>query len=177
MLRYQSMSCTEKVSITQQYEYIWKTVAVWRQPYTKEYSMYSLIYMKFLEQVRPTDTGRNQINGCFWVSDTDNFVTPWTAARLPCPSLSQHQGLFHWVCSSHQVAKFAGASASASVLPMNIQAWFPLGLTGWISLQAKGLSKVFSNTTIWKHNSSALSLLYGPTCTSEHDSWEKHSFD
>ena len=44
-----------------------------------------------------------------------------------------------------------GASASASVLPMNIQDWFPLGLTGWISLQSKWLSKVFSNTTIRKH--------------------------
>ena len=44
-----------------------------------------------------------------------------------------------------------GASASASVLPMNIQDWFPLGLTGWISLQSKGLSSVFSNTTVQKH--------------------------
>ena len=44
-----------------------------------------------------------------------------------------------------------GASASASILPMNIQDWFPLGLTGWISLQSKGLSRVFSNTTVQKH--------------------------
>ena len=44
-----------------------------------------------------------------------------------------------------------GASASASVLPMNIQGWFPLEWTGLISLQAKGLSRVFSNTTIQKH--------------------------
>ena len=44
-----------------------------------------------------------------------------------------------------------GASASVSVLPMNIQDWFPLGWTGWISLQPKGLSKVFSNTTVQKH--------------------------
>ena len=43
------------------------------------------------------------------------------------------------------------ASASASVLPMNIQDWFPLGLTGLISLQSKGLSRVFSSTKIWKH--------------------------
>ena len=42
-------------------------------------------------------------------------------------------------------------SASASVLPMNIQDLFPLGWTGWISLQAKGLSRVFSNTTVQKH--------------------------
>ena len=44
-----------------------------------------------------------------------------------------------------------GVSASESVLPMNIQDWFPLGSTGWISLQSKGLSRVFSNTTVQKH--------------------------
>ena len=44
-----------------------------------------------------------------------------------------------------------GASASASVLPMNIQDWFLLGMTGWISWQSKGLSRVFSNTTVQKH--------------------------
>ena len=53
-----------------------------------------------------------------------------------------------------------GASASASVLPMNIQDWFPLGWTGWISLLSKGLSRVFSNTTVQKHQffSTQLSL-------------------
>ena len=45
----------------------------------------------------------------------------------------------------------ASASASASVLPVNIQDWFPLGWTSWISLQSKGLSRVFSNTTVQKH--------------------------
>ena len=44
-----------------------------------------------------------------------------------------------------------GASASTSVLPINIQSWFPLGLTGLISLWSKGLSSVFSSTTVWKH--------------------------
>ena len=44
-----------------------------------------------------------------------------------------------------------GASVSASVLPMNIQDWFPLGWTGWISLQSKGLSRVFFNSTVQKH--------------------------
>ena len=45
-----------------------------------------------------------------------------------------------------------GVSASTSVLPMNIQGWLPLGLTGFISLQSKGLSRVLSNMTIWKHH-------------------------
>ena len=44
-----------------------------------------------------------------------------------------------------------GVSASISVLPINIQDWFPLGLTSWISLQSKGLARVFSNTTVQKH--------------------------
>ena len=51
-----------------------------------------------------------------------------------------------------------GASASASVFPMNIQDWFPLRLTGLISLQSKGLSRVFSNNTVWKHRFFTLNL-------------------
>ena len=53
-----------------------------------------------------------------------------------------------------------GASASGSVLPMNIQSWFPLGLTGLISLQSKRPSRIFSNTTVEKHHVSVLYLLY-----------------
>ena len=64
------------------------------------------------------------------------------------------------------MAKSIGVSASTSVLPMNIQDWFPLGWTGWISLQSKGLSRVFSNTTVKSINSLALSFLYSPTLTS-----------
>ena len=60
----------------------------------------------------------------------------------------------------------SGASASASALPMNIQDWFPLGLTGWISLQSKGLSRIFSNTTASIFQHSAFSH---PTLTSVHD--------
>ena len=70
-----------------------------------------------------------------------------------------------------------GVSASASVLSKNIQDWFPLGWTGWISLQSKGLSRVFSNTTVQKHHSSAFSFLYSPTLTSIHDYWKNHSLD
>ena len=62
--------------------------------------------------------------------------------------------------------------ASASVLPMNIRDWFPLGLTGLISLQ--GLWRVFSNKSI---NSSAFRFLYSPILTSIHDHWKNHSFD
>ena len=70
-----------------------------------------------------------------------------------------------------------GVSALASVLPMNIQGWFLLGLTGLISLQSKGLARVFSNTTVQNINSLAFSLLYHPPLTSIHDYWKNHSFD
>ena len=70
-----------------------------------------------------------------------------------------------------------GVSASASVLPMNTQDWFPLGLTSWISF-SPGDSQESSPTPQFKSiNSSALSLVYGPTLTSIHDHWKNHSFD
>ena len=70
-----------------------------------------------------------------------------------------------------------GVSASESVLPINIQGWFPLGCTGWISLQSKGLSRVFSNTQFKSLNSLALRFLYSLSLTSIHDYWKNYSFD
>ena len=70
-----------------------------------------------------------------------------------------------------------GVSASASVLPMNIQGWFPLGLIGLISLQSKGLLRVFSNTRFQKHQVFDTQSSYGPTPTSIPDYWKNHSFD
>ena len=69
------------------------------------------------------------------------------------------------------------SSASASVLPVNIQDWFPLGLTGWVSLQSKKLSRVFSKLQFKNINSFVLSFLYSSTLTSIHDYWKNHSFD
>ena len=70
-----------------------------------------------------------------------------------------------------------GASALASGLPVNIQDWFSLGFTGWISLQSKQLSAVSSNTTVQKHQFWELSFLYSPTLTFIYDYWKNHSFD
>ena len=61
--------------------------------------------------------------------------------------------------------KSIGVSASASVLPMNTQNWSPLGWTGWISLQSMGLSRVFSNTTVQKHQFFMLSFLHPLQCS------------
>ena len=70
-----------------------------------------------------------------------------------------------------------GFWASESILPMNIQSWFPLGLTSLISLLSKGLSRAFRSTTIWKSQFFSTHFLYGPTLTSVYDSWKNHSFD
>ena len=69
-----------------------------------------------------------------------------------------------------------GATVSASVLPIDIQDWFPLGLTGLISSLSKGLSIVFSNTTVQKHQFFCTQF-YSPNLTSLHDHWKNHSLD
>ena len=68
-------------------------------------------------------------------------------------------------------------SASTPVLPMNTQEWSPLGWAGWISLLSKGLSRIFSNTTVQKHPFFSPLLFYGPILTSIHDYWKNHSLD
>ena len=74
-------------------------------------------------------------------------VVPFSSCpqTLPASGSFPMSQLFAWGSQS------IGVSASASVLPMNTQNWSPLGWTGWISLQSKGLSRVFSNTTLQKH--------------------------
>ena len=76
---------------------------------------------------------------------------PLSPPSLPAFNLSQHKGLFKWVSSSHQVAKHW--SFSFNISPTNEHQWTPspLGWTGRISLQSKGLSRVFSKTTVQKH--------------------------
>ena len=86
-----------------------------------------------------------------WVSDTIQPSHPHVAPFPSCPQVfpaSESLPISQLFASGGQSI---GASASASVLPMNIRDWSPLGLTGWISLQSKGLSRVFSNTTVQKH--------------------------
>ena len=93
------------------------------------------------------------------VSDAIQPFHPLSSPSPPTFNLSQHQGLLQWVSSSQQVESI-GVLASTSGLPINTQDWSPLGWTGWISLQSKGVSRVFSNTTVQKHQffSAQLSL-------------------
>ena len=103
-----------------------------------------------------------------WVSDAIQPSHPLSSPSPLALNLSQHHGTFKWVSSSQSI----GVSALAPVLPMNIQVWSPLGWTGWISLQSKGLSK--SSTPQFKSiNSLVLSFLYSPPLTYIHDYWKK----
>ena len=85
-----------------------------------------------------------------WVRDDIQPSCP-VAPFSSCPQSFPASGSFpmRWLFTSD--GQSIGVSASASILTMNVQGWFPLGLTGWISLQSKGLSRVFSNTTVQKH--------------------------
>ena len=88
-----------------------------------------------------------------WVSDAIQPSHPLLSPSPPTFSLSQHQGLFQWVSSSHQVAEVFEFQLQHQSFQwiFRIYPKFPLGWTGWISLQSKGLSRVFSNTTVQKH--------------------------
>ena len=89
---------------------------------------------------------------------------------LPASESFPMSQLFTWDGQS------TGVSALASFLPKKSQGWSPSEWTGWISLQSKGLSRVF-NTTVQSINSSVLSFLHSPTLTSIHDHWKNHSLD
>ena len=76
-----------------------------------------------------------------------SFVIPFSSCLQSFPASGSFQMSQYFPSGGQSI----GVSASALVLPMNIQDWFPLGLTGWISLQSKGISRVFSNTTVQNH--------------------------
>ena len=116
-----------------------------------------------------------------------SFIIIWSLRKLMSIELVMPSNHFILWCpllllpsifpSIRVFSKTFAASVSATVLAMNIQGWFPLELTGCISLQSKGLLKVFSTPQFKNISSSDLSLLYGPTLTSIHDYWKNHSFD
>ena len=99
----------------------------------------------------PSPTPRVHPNPCplsRWCHPTIlSSVVPFSSCpqSLPASESFPMSQLFTWGGQS------TGVSASASVFPMNTQDWSPLGWTGWVSLQSKGLSRVFSNTTVQKH--------------------------
>ena len=116
----------------------------------------------------------NSSPSCQWCHSTiSSSVVPFSSCLQYFPT-SGSPPMSQFFSSGGQST---GIPASASVLPMNIQDWFPLGLMGWFSLQSKGLSRVFSNTTVQKHQFFRAQLFIVPTLTSIHDYWKNHSFD
>ena len=81
------------------------------------------------------------------VGDATQASNPLSSPSPPAFNLSQHQGLFQWVSSSHEWPKYLNFRFSISP-SKNTQDWLPLGWTGWIAFQTKRLSRVFSNTTV-----------------------------
>ena len=133
-----------------------------------------------LQQVRlpwPSPTSRAYSNSCpsgWWCHPTiSSSVIPFSS----CLQSFLASGSFPMSQFFASGGQSIGASASASVLPMNIQGWPPLGWTGWISLQSKGLSRGSATLQFKSINSSVLSFLYGPTVTFIHNYWKNHNFD
>ena len=100
--------------------------------------------------LHPSPAPRACSNSVHRVGDAIQPSHPLSSPSLPAPNTSQHQGLFQSQLFTSG-GQSTGVSASASVLPINIQSSFPLGLTDLISLLSQGLSRVFSNTTVQKH--------------------------
>ena len=125
--------------------------------------VYDSLWLHGLEHARPPcppPTPRASSNSCpfcQWCHPTiSSSVVPFSSCLQSFPA-SKSFPMSQFFTSGGQSIR---VSASASVLPVNFQDWFPLGWTGWISLQSKGLSRVFSNTTVQKHQffSAQLSL-------------------
>ena len=105
-----------------------------------------------------------------WVSGCHPTISSSAACFSCCLQSFPASGSFPMSWPLASGGQSTGASGSASVLPMNIQGWFPLGLTGLISLQSKGVSRVFSSTTspVWKHqffSTQPFFWFYSHTCT------------
>ena len=104
-------------------------------------------------------------------------ISPSVIPFSSCPQSFPASGSFQISQLFASGGQSIGVLASTSVLPMKTQDWYPLGWTGWISLQSKGLSRVFSTPQFKSINASALSFLYSPNLTSIHDHRKNHSLD
>ena len=108
-------------------------------------------------------------NSVHQVGDAIQPSHPLSFPSSPIFNLSQDQDLFQWVSSLHQVAKLLEFQLLYQSFQLILRT-IPLGLTGWISLQFKGLLRVFSSTTVQKHQFFGAQLSFGPTFTSIHNS-------
>ena len=126
----------------------------WDFPIKKAFSQFSCsvvsnsLWPHWLQHARPPcplptpGVHPNPCPLCWWCHPTiSSSVVPFSS-----PNLSQHQGFFKWACSLHQMARVLEFQLQHQSL--HTQDWSPLGWTGWISLQSKGFSRVFSNTPV-----------------------------
>ena len=118
----------------------------------------------------PSPTPRVYSNSCplRFHPTISSSVVPFSSRLQSFPASGSFQISQLFASGGQSIA----VSASTSVLPMNIQDWSPWGCTGWISLLSKGLSRVFSNTTVQKHQFFSTQLSLYPTFTSTHDYWK-----
>ena len=125
----------------------------------------------------PSPTPGVYPNSCplsWWCHPTiSSSVIPFSS----CPQSFPASGSFPMSHLFTSVGQSIVVSASTWILSMNTQDWFPLGGTGWMSLQSKGLSRVSPTPQFKSISSSALSLLHSPTLTSIHDHRKNHSLD
>ena len=136
------------------------------------------LWLQWLQHARlpcPSVSLRICSNSCplsRWCHPTiSSSFTPFSS----CPQSFPASGSFlmNWLFASN--GQSIGASASASILPMNIWDWFPSGLTGLISLLSKGLSRSSPASQFESINSSVFNHFYGPALTSIHDYWKNHT--
>ena len=120
----------------------------------------------------PSPTSGVYSNSCpssWWCHPTiSSSVVPFSS----CPQSFPASGSFQMSQLFASCGQSIRASASTSVLPMNIQDWFSLGWTGWISFQSNGLSRVFSNTTVQKHQFFGTQLSLQSNLISIHNYWK-----
>ena len=128
--------CKSNISSVQSLSRVWLFATPWTAAHQASLSIPTL-------RVYP-----DSCPSSWWCHPTISFsVVPFFSCLQSFPASGSFQMSQFFLSSGQSI----GVSASASVLPVNIQDSFPLGWTGWISLQCKGFSRVFSNTTVQKH--------------------------
>ena len=184
-LSYLPVSLGTHVYLLSSFSHVWLFATLWTLDRPPGSSFHGILQARILEEVAmpshglqhsrlpcPSSSPRICSNSCplsQWCHPTvSSSVVPFSSCLRSSPELGSFPMSQLFASSGQSI----GASTSTSILPMNIQDWFPLGLTGWISFLSKGLSRVFSSTIVRRHrffeffqdiNSSALNVLYSPT--------------
>ena len=165
MQQHESYNIKQKSTSVQSLSRVWLFVTPWIAARQASLSITNSWSSLKLMSIEPS------IHGCH--PAISSSVVPFSSRSqsLPASESFPTSQLFPWG------GQTIGVSALASVLPMNIQDWSPLGWTGWISLQSKDAQEASPTPQFKSINSLALSFLHSPTLTSIHDYWKNHSLD